>query len=78
MTIYHGYGKNEVYMNKNGHGYLHCLTFSLYLMMIPVLGLPISRGLWPSTGQLRESWPVAEYWAVEGIVACGLWPSIAR
>ena len=21
--------------------------------------------------QSRESWPVAEYWAIEGIVACG-------
>ena len=56
-------------MNKNGDGYLHFLTFSLSLMMIPVLGLPISRGLWPSTGQLRESWPVAEYCQVELAIA---------
>ena len=62
-------------MNKNGHGYLHVLTFSLSLMMILAMGLPISRGLWPSTGQLSESWSVAEYWAVERIVGCGLWPN---
>ena len=48
-------------MNKNGHRQLHVLTFSLSLMMILVMGLPISPGLWPSTGQLNESWPVAKY-----------------
>ena len=59
-------------MNKNGHGYLPSLTFLLSLMMIPIVGLSISRGLWRSTGQLSESWLVAEYCAVQGIVACGL------
>ena len=59
-------------MNKNGHGYLPSLTFLLSLMMISIVGLSISRGLWRSTGQLRESWLVAEYCAVQGIVACGL------
>ena len=30
------------------------------------------NGLRPhGCGKLKESWPVAEYWAVEGIVACG-------
>ena len=59
-------------MNKNGHGHLPSLTFLLSLMMIPIVGLSISRGLWRSTGQLSESWLVAEYCAVQGIVACGL------
>ena len=59
-------------MNKTGHGYLPSLTFLLSLMMISIVGLSISRGLWRSTGQLRESWLVAEYCAVQGIVACGL------
>ena len=59
-------------MNKNGHGYLPSLTFLLSLMMISIVGLSISRGLWRSTGQLSESWLVAEYCAVQGIVACGL------
>ena len=59
-------------MNKNGHGYLPSLTFLLSLMMISIVGLSISRCLWRSTGQLRESWLVAEYCAVQGIVACGL------
>ena len=40
--------------------------------MIPIVGLSFSRGLWRSTGQLRESRLVAEYCAVQGIVACGL------
>ena len=48
------------------------LHFLISLMMIPIVGLSISRGLWRSTGQLRESWLVAEYCAVQGIVACGL------